>query len=262
MRDLKTITANIAVPAVHLVTVRAPSKSHLGGFASLPAGTAWPEYQGRKLEFLARISLPELHQALRIDWLPKEGALLFFYDIEEQPWGFDPKDRGSCAVLHVPDLASPIDGATIATADEELPHLNVAFREIRSLPSSERSAIDELGLSDEEQESYWELPEEAFDGLPRHQVSGFPAPVQGDHMELECQLASNGLYCGDSTGYSDPRAKQLESGASEWRLLLQLDSDDDLDVMWGDCGTLYFWIREQEAAVGNFKNTWLVLQCG
>jgi uncharacterized protein YwqG len=53
----------------------------------------------------------------------------------------------------------------------------------------------------------------------------------------------------------------LESGASNWRLLLQLDTDDDLGVMWGDCGTLYYWVEEQASRSGHFSNVWLILQC-
>jgi len=31
--------------------------------------------------------------------------------------------------------------------------------------------------------------------------------------------------------------------------------------MWGDDGNLYFWVREQDAKVGNFSDVWLILQC-
>ena len=53
----------------------------------------------------------------------------------------------------------------------------------------------------------------------------------------------------------------VEEGAPEWRLLLQLDSDEAVDVMWGDVGTLYFWIRESDARAARFDRTWLILQC-
>ncbi len=38
-----------------------------------------------------------------MDWLPRIGLLLFFYDMETEPWGFDPEDRGGWSVIHVPD---------------------------------------------------------------------------------------------------------------------------------------------------------------
>jgi uncharacterized protein YwqG len=119
--------------------------------------------------------------------------------------------------------------------------------------------------SDEEEERVWK----AFDALreaeyghgPKHQIGGYPDPVQGAEMDQECQLASNGLSVGNSSGYDDPRAEALRAGASDWRLLLQLDSDDDLKVMWGDCGRIYFWVREQDARKRDFSGAWLVLQC-
>ncbi len=104
--------------------------------------------------------------------------------------------------------------------------------------------------------------DQQLNGSPAHQLFGLPIPQQGDSMELECQLASNGLYVGNSTGYDDPRRTSLELGAADWHLLLQIDSDDSVGMMWGDVGTLYFWIRKQDAEAADFSNVWLVLQCG
>jgi uncharacterized protein YwqG len=80
-------------------------------------------------------------------------------------------------------------------------------------------------------------------------------------MQTEVQLVSHGLYCGNATGYNDPRAEELRAGASQWRLLLQIDSDDDTGMMWGDVGRIYYWIHERDLAAGVFENTWLILQC-
>jgi uncharacterized protein YwqG len=95
----------------------------------------------------------------------------------------------------------------------------------------------------------------------RHRMLGHSANVQGD-MQLEAQLVTNGLYCGDETGYNDPRAKLLERKAGDWLLLLQLDSDDRSDLMWGDMGMLYFWIRQQDLKAHRFDRIWMSLQCG
>jgi uncharacterized protein YwqG len=205
--------------------------------------------------------MEELQRTRHVDWLPRAGALLFFYDVDNQPWGFDPADEGSCAILHVPDLEAPSAVTLEAGKDECFPRMNLEFREISTFPSTERPAVIALALSDEEREEYWQVLDASFQGLPKHQLIGLPSPVQGDDMELECQLASNGLYCGDSSGYNNPRARQLEAGAQSWRLLLQLDTDDDAGMMWGDCGMLYFWVRVEDTAAGNFQNPWFILQC-
>ncbi len=80
-------------------------------------------------------------------------------------------------------------------------------------------------------------------------------------MELECQLVTNGLYLGDLSGYGDPRRKELEPGADDWTLLFQIDSDDNAQMMWGDGGMLYVWIRRQDLAARNFEKNWTILQC-
>ena len=39
-------------------------------------------------------------------------------------------------------------------------------------------------------------------------------------------------------------------------------SDDDYELMFGDCGHIYYWIRKEDLMNCNFENTWLILQCG
>ena len=258
-RDVEAMTSAFAVPALQLIHTGAAARSQFGGTPMLPDGFEWPERDGEPLRFIARIELEEMHGALAFDWLPSTGALLFFYDVENQPWGFDPNDRGSFQVVHIP--AATIETACDNPCDIVLPHVNIGFRRIMSLPSWERTEIGALDLSDAESDAYIELIEARYGGAPQHQVGGFPVNVQGDEMELECQLVSSGLYCGDDSGYRDPRAEGLAPGAGEWRLLLQVDSDEALEIMWGDLGKIYFWVRESAAREGDFSNTWLILQC-
>ena len=81
-------------------------------------------------------------------------------------------------------------------------------------------------------------------------------------MELQCQLASSGLDASDPSSYDGSEAEALRSGAEEWRLLLQLASYEELGMKWGDLGSLFFWVREQDALAGNFDDVWVVLQGG
>ncbi len=116
-------------------------------------------------------------------------------------------------------------------------------------------------LSEEEVDRYLDHKYEWMEGdMVTHRIDGYPDAIQGD-MYLECQLVTNGLYCGDSTGYEDPRLGELEAGATDWRLLLQIDSEDDLGFMWGDSGRVYFWIREEDCKNKQFEKVWVVLQC-
>lgn len=82
---------------------------------------------------------------------------------------------------------------------------------------------------------------------PAHQIGGYPSPVQSDGMEAECENIARR----SGHGGGDP---------ADWRLLLQLDTDEDVGMMWYDVGALYFWIREQDARAGDFSKVWTILQ--
>ncbi len=50
---------------------------------------------------------------------------------------------------------------------------------------------------------------------------------------------------------------------ANWQLLLQLDTvrKDDFELMFGDCGRIYFYIRKDDLKARRFENVWLILQC-
>jgi len=258
-RDVKELVLGLQKAALHAVTTIPRGTSFFGGAPSI-APDPWPEREGKKLQFLAQIDLATTQALLPMDWLPKAGALLFFYDVEEQPWGFDPADRGGWAVIHQPVASHELmPAASPQPSDPAYGRAYVMFRTILTYPTMER--VPSLDLTDEEMDALSDLSSEQFGENPCHQIGGLPSPVQGDNMERECQLASNGISCGDEKHLKDPRVPELEKGASEWRLLLQLDSDDSGEFAWGDAGMLYFFVRESDARAGDFSNVWMVLQC-
>lgn len=79
-------------------------------------------------------------------------------------------------------------------------------------------------------------------------------------MLLECQLHSHALDWKDYAA-KKPQALELAARATDWRLLLQIDSDDAANMMWGDVGRIYFWIRREDLERRDFNHTWLVMQC-
>lgn len=250
--------------AVHLVAAGAEAKSKIGGLPNARVDFPWPHWNDKPLGFIAQLDLQELAAFASITDLPTAGSLYFFYDQEQSTWGFDPKDRGSWRVVYSEDALprSEVPAPSGLSPDSMYEPVPVAPRPIRSYPSSERLELDLRGASADIFDVEFQLRHEALGEAPGHQVAGYPIPVQGDGMGLECQLASNGLFCGDATGYTDPRAADLAPGAKEWKLLFQLDTDDQAEMMWGDCGTLYFWIRRSDLVRKDFSQVWMVLQCG
>ena len=209
------------------------------------------------LMFLGQLNLAEFVLEIGLPALPSRGLLSFFYD-PGCAWGFDPLERGHCRVLFVPESESltrrePPNERTLPPTFPERP---LTFRREWTLP--------DRPPKDWDQDEYRSLKEQLLDqscGDPIHRVGGHPEEVQNP-MQLECQLVTNGLYCGDSSGYHDPRVKALATGARDWHLILQIDSDEkQLDWMWGDAGRVYFWNRHQDIANSEFDGSWAILQC-
>ena len=259
-RDVAALAAPFATTALYVKPAPFPFKAGMPGVTGswflgepvLATGDAWPEFAGRRLGFLACLDLREIQAAHATPWLPPAGSLSFFYDLEKQPWGYDPKDRGSWAVLFradSPPLAPPAGSRS------------VQFRAIKSYPPAERPEIAALNLTDDESDLYADLVKAQIGVDACHQVGGFPSLIQNDDLELVSQLASNGVYCGDTKGMNSDRGRELAAGAGEWRLLLQLVSDESLHFLWGDAGNLYFMIREADALAGRFDRVWLQSQC-
>ena len=101
-----------------------------------------------------------------------------------------------------------------------------------------------------------------FRKQPMHQMFGNPRTEQSDDMELESELGLRGIFTLDPAGWGQLDRKEVNEAARDWRLLLQIDTDDDLEMMWGDDGLLYFWIREQDVRKGEFSQVWQTLQGG
>ena len=259
------VTSKVGRPALQLLETKRETLTYFGGSPAATTNFSWPRKSGQPLNFIGQIDLSELNLTKAAPWLPSTGRLLFFYDFDEYPWGFDPKDRGSWAVIHdsgtgsIQSIQFP-DDLKRENQPSEIKYLS--GRSYTSIPSLERITLEEAGISEEEEEDYYELTEDSFDNNPLHQIGGFPRPIQGDGMELECQLVSGGVDCGNPTGYQSKQADELKKEPNDWQLLLQFDTDNDLDLIWGDEGTLYFWIRERDARAEDFSNAWLVLQCG
>jgi uncharacterized protein YwqG len=237
--------------------------TRFGGRPDMPLHAGFPEYDGRLLAFVAQVRLEDLAGSAVAASLPREGLLSFWYEGRGRSWGFRPQDRGSARVL----FFGPDVGLAPSYKPFGLPPLRACAATVSSeltLPAvgaSPSLAFEGLALPAEDWPAYFELLRRlGHDEQGVHRMGGHPNQIQGD-MQLECQLVSNGLYCGDRSGYTDPRADGLRAGMDDWQLLLQVDSDNRLGVMWGDAGRIYFWVRAAESNASRFDDAWVVLQC-
>jgi len=234
-------------------------QSKIGGQPDLPKGVDWfKENNDKSLSFIAQINLSEIHPFDKDNLLPDSGIIYFFYSAEQDAWGFDPKDKDKFKVYY----SSGTDNLTKHEFPSDLPdysRFNECKLDIKTtvgLPSWENDFVQK-NLSEKEIDQYLNLPQD----YRINKMLGYANNIQSE-MELDCQLVTNGLYCGDPSGYNDPKAKDLEKGAKDWILLLQIDSEDEkTGMMWGDVGRLYFWIKKDDLKNKDFTKTWMILQC-
>ena len=241
-------------------------ESKIGGLPHLPQNYEWPLFNGEPLAFLAQFNLEQTSTYDTQGLLPKTGMLYFFHEGGNSVWGDDPKDKGGFKVFHYDgDMAKLCITASPDSLDEHL-----RFSPCKLEFSCEKSyvpyeeAVLLFGEESDDSDKFDEFCDLYIDMLGNdasgNQLLGHPFLIQGD-IYLESQLVTHGLYCGDPSGFNDPRAKELEQGASEWMLLFQLDSDYNADMMWGDVGMIYFTIKKHDLEIGNFDDAWSVFQC-
>lgn len=239
--------------------------SKLGGEPDLPHDFNWPLRDGQPLSFIAQINLAEIPE-IPGGKLPGEGLLSLFYD--DRVWGFDPKDKdgfrvscfsGETSLLNrtktpVIEIKEKLFGLFPKTSRK--PSIYQSCKLVPRIVATLPGEIDDTGLPEEAMDDYYEMLE-SIDA--HHRLLGYSEPIQNS-MEIECELVTNGHYCGDSSGYK--KASEFEESAKKWRLLLQIDSETEhSDMMWGDAGRLYIWIKENDLDAGNFRNCWLISQC-
>ncbi|NNJ25646.1 hypothetical protein LzC2_17190 [Planctomycetes bacterium LzC2] len=214
--------------------------SKLGGTPDLPAGFEWPintdpDGKNRPLDFLLQIDLAAVRPAAEAagvaESLPSDGLLSFFYDLAEQPWGYDPAALNGFHVAYTPagvPLTPTFRPPCEDDEDQSLILCRLTFRPTVTFPhqrSRARERLDEQleatgTLTEEDDDGLWEAsarlehPAGKADDVGAHHLLGHSWNVQGD-MQLEAQLVSHGLYTGDESGYEDPRAEALEQGADD-----------------------------------------------
>lgn len=240
--------------------------SKLGGCPDLPEDITWPIWRDVPLSFIGQFDLSEISTHRLEEPIPTEGMLFFFYDAEQRTWGFDPEDRGSWRVFY-----SNVEKKDLKRTQfpGELPlasrfqECSIQFVQDLTFPPSQSELVEELHL-DDDVFTYIDFRVDARkianESEKVHRLFGYPDQIQND-MKLECQLVSNGLYCGDGSGYLDSRRSEIEEGANDWKLLLQIDSEQEIGMCWGDVGRLYFWITSSNLKESKFDEVWMILQC-
>lgn len=245
--------------------------TRFGGVPDIPEGFKWDYYVGENekpvpLSFIAQFNCEEIAKYDTEHLLPQKGLLSFFYEADSQEWGYDPKNKGFAKVYWFEDISK----LKAAELPEELPDY-CRFPMLKITAKSEISypSYEDYGLTRINTTEHWDEFNDAEKSLgindegEINKLLGWANPIQGN-MTQECELISRGYYLGSGWDNVTPRDRQESIDRSkDWQLLFQLDSisDDDFELMFGDCGRIYYYIRKEDLAERDFNNIWLILQC-
>lgn len=221
-------------------------RSKFGGQPDLPPDIIYPTYgDNQPLTFLAQYRLEDF-AAFNVDSLPQKGMLYFFHpevlEDEEEDWWEPANETGWVEgpgrwVLYWngdPSLLQPFDvnGRVHRYQQAEIwfeetftgfSHYEKVNRS--QLPKQDAYSLGLLG----------DRYEEGFD----HQLLGYPIPQQGWAQLL---------------GYPQQPGERIDQQiVDNLILLLQLNSDTELNMQWGDFGTLYFLIAPEDLKEHHFE---------
>ena len=254
-------------------------KSKIGDRPYLPKDFTWPYYQGLPLSFLAQINLEEVSLLDKDKLLPDKGILYFFYELETQEWGYSPQSKGCAKVFYFEDSSNfeLIDFPKNIEDDYKIPEFKVNFKSNISLPSyedfdilnQEEKILEKYRMSKNLKDFENNLFDEYSNFYNEHiellesytKLLGYPDVIQNS-MEEECAAIARGFNMG-GIGYPKKYKEEIKKASKDWILLFQMDTIEtsDYELMFGDCGHIYFWIKKEDLANKNFENIWLILQC-
>ena len=246
----------------------------------MPADFVWPTYEGesydhvvkdRPLTFLTQFNCAELAKFDKEHLLPDHGLLSFFYETDTQCWGYDPKDKGCARVYWFEDISalSTADFPADMEEDFKFPMVKIKLDSKITYPSwqdfsevfpdeKDCDAFDEVWAE-------W-MGDDSKEIENNSQLLGWPDVIQNSMFE-ECDLVSQGYCLGNPENWNRiPKGicqKAEETARDRWVLLFQMDTVecDDFELMFGDCGYIYFYITKEDLSARRFDRIWLILQC-
>ena len=238
-----------------------------GGYPDLPLGLDWPYYNGSPMSFICQINLSDLpFSRCKID-IPSSGMLYFYFDSTQHAYGCDPENKAANKVIYIDGNINKFQERIVHFSEEK-----IIFKQCIIDPVPEMTILPwesvllrQNPLSKEERIQYGKLIDNIADlQVPTqndilHRFLGNPDPMQDDPFEC-CQLASGGINCSYQVCYHSNNVRSMLNNVDRWTLLLQVDSDPDIDFLWADKGRLYFCIDKNDLFNANFDNVWTIMQ--
>ena len=231
--------------------------NRIGGFPDLPSNVPWPEWKGRRLDFIAQINCSQLPKDAIHLGFPSRGMMWFFFDLTEQPWGNEPQDKGGFRVLY---QEAPSSDELLAEDKEQESIVSPKYigftKELTFSPVLE-DALADMEINDDLFGRYIDFLDSLHgeeDDLSR--LGGYPDAVNRD-LRIVSSIVSRGNEL-SSVSYTIAEAEAKEE-TKNWIMLLQIDSDEDMGLMFGDLGKIAYYIERDKLTNLDFSNVWCIL---
>lgn len=129
---------------------------------------------------------------------------------------------------------------------------------------------DGLSSLTQTEPSNWSMDDFGEDLIfANHHILGFSQDVQHDpigeilfdYCNFFKSLTADEIETYDVLDVKGITNETIDKEKESWQLLLQLDTDDDVDWMWGDAGKLFFIIRKEDLKQNKFDRIGFTWQC-
>ncbi len=230
--------------------------SRIGGSPDLPPGYEWPRNGEFSMAFIAQINLADvaLYDVARL--LPRAGMLYFFVDYAHlyNAWPTPPTIH---RVLYHDDASAKLHRTVMPPPLPEWlfywdhPHFG-------PYQSCSVTFAEELTLADY-LPYYYESWHSGIREILGPITEPFTEAERRAFAEVERRLRGPAYTINRMLGHPDPI--QGFDLSPEDALLLQIDSEEDAGMMWGDVGRLYWWMGKDELARRDFDNVKFDEQC-
>ncbi len=248
-------------------------KSKIGGLPDLPKGIDWPysEEDNQHMHFIAQFKLDEVAEYDKEHLLPKTGYLFFFACYSEigKVIYFEGKEK-ELEKKEIPETLKPKEPSfwkkifKIKPAKMVYDECQVNFEKQYSIPSWDSVYADivqkeksiELKPVDAYSEKYLNedvIIRKAEENVTNHHFLGYADGIQDSFQEIHVNIEPD-------FNWENITIDQYKD-FSKWILLLQLDTDPNADMMWGDAGRLYYMIQKEDLKNHKFDKIKATMDC-
>lgn len=214
-------------------------QSKLGGLPYLPKGYEYPKgVQGNPLFLLAQINFEEVPC---LEGFPQEGILQFYIaddDFYGANWD-NPTQQEGFRVIYFPTISKTEDD--LVTDFSFLPEpKGLPFFGSSSLQFNKKVAP--VGYTDYEFEQFADKEEDIWE-------------------EYAEKFSSEGHKIGGYAHFTQEDPRSNKESLEKYILLLQIDTDNAVDIMWGDSGVGNFFITQTDLEKLDFSKVFYTWDC-